>query len=83
MKQSVEKVLITINEGIQFMGQGKNHMKVRGVDDFRPAFIHPDFLLYSLTVRAVTVAAGVVVDFYVPTVRTLTEVTAKLSGLAA
>ena len=82
MKESVEKVLITVNEWIQFMGKGKHHMKVRRINNLGSAFIYPDFLLHSLTVRAVTVAAGVVVDFHVPTVRTLTEVAAKLSGFA-
>ena len=64
------------------MGQCKNHMKVGGVDNFGPAFIHPNFFQYSLTVGTVTVAAGVVVDFHMPAVSTLTEVTAKLTGLA-
>ncbi len=64
------------------MGQGKYHMKVRGVDDFRPAFIHPDFFLHGLTVWAVAIAAGIAVDFQVPAVCTLTEVTTKLSRLA-
>lgn len=64
------------------MGQCKNHMKVGGVDDFGPAFIHPDFFLYGLTVGAVSVTAGIVVDFHVSTVGTLTEVTAKLTGFA-
>ena len=57
-------------------------MKVGGVDDFCPAFIHPDFFENRLTVRAVAVAAGVVVYFRMPAVGTLTEVTAKLTGLA-
>ena len=64
------------------MWQSKNHMKVGGVDDFCPAFIHPDFLQYSLTVGTVTVAAGVVVYFRVPAVGTLAEVTAKFTGFA-
>ena len=64
------------------MGQCKNHMKVRGVDDFGPAFIHPDFFLYGLTARAVSVTAGIVVNFHVPAVGTLTEVTAKFTGFA-
>ena len=64
------------------MGECKNHMKVGGVNDFRPAFIHPDLLLYCLTVGAVSITAGVVVDFHVPAIGTLTEVTAKFAGLA-
>lgn len=64
------------------MGQCKYHMKVGRVDDFGPAFIHPDFFLHGLTVWAVSVAAGVVVDFHMPAVRTLTKVTAKFTGFA-
>ena len=64
------------------MWQSKNHMKVGRFDDFGPAFIRPDFCENCLTVRAVGVAAGVVVYFHVSAVRTLTDVTAKFSGLA-
>ena len=64
------------------MGQSKNHMKVGGVDDFGPAFIHPDFILYGLTIGTVSVTAGIVVNFHVPAVRTLAEVTAKFAGFA-
>ena len=57
-------------------------MKVGGVNDFCPAFIYPDFFQYSLAVGTVAIAAGVVVDFHVPAVGTLTEVTAKFTGFA-
>lgn len=53
------------------MGKRKYHMKVRGVNDFSPSFIHLDFVQNSLTVWAVTVSAGIIMDFYVATVRTL------------
>ena len=64
------------------MGQCKYHMKVGRVDDFGPAFIHPDFVLYGLTVGTVSVTAGIVVNFHVPAVGTLTKVTAKFTGFA-
>lgn len=64
------------------MGQCKYHMKVGGVNDLGPAFIHPYLLLYGLTVWAVSVTAGVVVDFHVPAIGTLAEVTAKFAGFA-
>lgn len=54
------------------MGKGKHHMKIRRINDFSPAFIHPDFLLYSLSVRTVTVAAGIIVDFHMSAIGTLT-----------
>ena len=42
------------------MGKCKYHMKVRGINNLCPSFIHPDFFQDSLAVRTVTVAAGVV-----------------------
>ena len=60
------------------MGQCKNHMKVRRINDLCPAFVHPDFLLYGLTVWTAAVTAGIVMEFHVPTVRTLAQVDAEL-----
>lgn len=57
-------------------------MKVGGVNDFRPAFVYPDFLINSLTIGAVAVAAGIIVDFYMPAFCTLTNAAAKFSGFA-
>ena len=53
------------------MGKRKHHMKVRGINDLCFSFIHPEFLQDRLAVGAVTVAAGVVMDFHVPAVFTL------------
>jgi len=57
-------------------------MEVGGVDDFRPALIHPDLLVYRLTVGAVTVPVGIVVEFKVSAVRTLGNVDPQCPGLA-
>ena len=57
-------------------------MKVGGVNDFRPAFIYPDFFVDSLAIGAVAVAAGIVVDLYMPAFCTLTNAAAKFSGFA-
>lgn len=64
------------------MWKCKNHMKVGRVNDFSSALINPDFFLYSLTVRTVTVTAGIIMNFYMSTIRTLTDVIAKVSGFA-
>ena len=53
------------------MGKREHHMKLRGINDLGPTFIHPDFLQDCLAVRAVTVAAGVIMYFYVSAIRTL------------
>lgn len=63
MEEAIKKFLVTVDEGVEFMGQGKNDMEVRGIDDFGPATIDPAFFLYSLAVRAVTVFAGIIVYF--------------------
>ena len=44
MEQAVKDFLVTIKEWVGFMGKGKYHMKVGGVNDHSPAFIHLDFL---------------------------------------
>jgi hypothetical protein len=62
------------------MRKGKNYVEVGRINDFCPAFIDPDFLKHGLTIGAVTVPAGVMVDFHMSAVRTLTDVTPKFSG---
>lgn len=64
------------------MREGKYHMKVRGVNDFSPAFIYPDLFLYGLAVRAAAVTAGIIVEFDMPAVRTLGNMGSELSGSA-
>ena len=82
MEQAIEKFLVAVNEWIQLMGEGKNHMEVRGINDFGPAFIHPDFFQDSLAFGTVTVAAGIVVELHVPAFTAAADITAKLPGSA-
>ena len=82
MEESVKKLLVAVNERIQLMWQGKNHMEVRGIDHFRPARIHPDFFQDGLAFGTVTVAAGIIVEFHVPAFAALADITAKLPGFA-
>ena len=62
------------------MRQCKDYMKVRGVNDFCPSLIHPDFFYDSLTIRTVAVATGIVVKLSMTAVGTLADVIAKISG---
>lgn len=57
-------------------------MKVRCVDHFSPAFIHPDLFMDGLAVGAVTVSAGIIVGFGITAVRAPGDVEAEFSGLA-
>ena len=57
-------------------------MEVRGINDFRPAFINPDFFQYSLTDGAVPVPAGIIVEFHVSAFAALTDIDPKPAGLA-
>ena len=82
MEQPVEKLLITVNQRVEFMRERKHHMEVRGVNDFRPAFINPDFFAYSLTDGAVPVPAGIIVEFQVSAFAALTDIDSKPAGLA-
>lgn len=62
------------------MGKRKHYMKVRGINDLGLSFIYPDLFQDSLAVRAVTVAAGVIMYFHVSALRTLAYVYAKSAG---
>ena len=64
------------------MGQGKNHMEIRGIDHFRTAFVNPDLLVYSLAVGAITVAAGIIVCFGMSAFCTDADVAAASFGFA-
>ena len=81
MEQVVKKLLVTIDQGVKFMGECKHHMEVRGVNDFRPAFIHPDFFQDGLTVGAVPVAAGIVVERYMSAFHARTGIDSEPAGL--
>lgn len=80
MKKAIEKLLVAVEQGIQFMWKSKDHMKVRGVNDLSPAFIDPDLFLYSLTVGAVPVTAGIIVEFGMPTVGALGNIYPEFPG---
>ena len=64
------------------MRKGKYHMKIRSIDHLSAAFIYPDLLIDRLAIRAVTVTAGIIVEFCMSAVRTLGDVDAKFAGFA-
>lgn len=64
------------------MGKCEHHMKVGGIDYLRPAFIYPDFLKYCLTVRAVPIAAGIPVVFYMSAFPAPADIESEPAGLA-
>lgn len=80
VKKRKQKLLIAVEQPIQFMRQCENHMIVRGVDHFGTALIHPDFFEDGLAARTIAVAAGVVVDLCVPAVKTDAPITAESAG---
>jgi len=63
------------------MGQGKDYMVVRCVNDLRTAFVNPQFLFHGLTVGTVAVATGIVVDLKVSAVITAGNIVTELPGL--
>ncbi len=63
------------------MRKREHHMKVGRVYYLRPSLIHPDFFQDCLTVRAVAVTAGVVMNLHMPAVTTLAYVIAQFSRL--
>ncbi len=82
MEQPVKKLLITVDQRAEFVWKCKHHMEVRGVNDFRPAFINPDLFQDSLTVGTVAVAAGIIVELHVSAFPALADIDAKPAGLA-
>ena len=82
MEKAVKKLLIPVNQGIKFVRECKHHMEVRGVNDFRPAFINPDLFQDSLTAGTVPVTAGTIVEFHVPAFAALADIDSKPAGLA-
>lgn len=54
-------------------------MKVGGVNDFAPAFVDPELLMYCLAVGAVSVAAGVGMEDHTAALSTGADVVAELS----
>ena len=70
VEKSVQKFLVTVNEGIQFMRKCEYHMEIRGINHFCSAPVNPEFLINGLTAGAVPVAAGVIAKFHMPAIRT-------------
>ena len=62
MEQPIKKLLITVDQRVKFVGECEHHMEVRGVNNFRPALVHPDLFEDGLTVGAVPVPAGIIVE---------------------
>ncbi len=83
MEEAIEEPLVTQEQWIEFMRKGEYHMKVRGINDFGPALVYPDFFIDGLAVWAVTVAAGIVVEFGMATIGALRDIDSEFSGFAA
>lgn len=62
------------------MRECKDHMKIRRINDFGPSFIDPYLFIYSLTVGAVAVTAGVIMKFNMSAIRTLADVDSEFPG---
>lgn len=71
VQKGIEKLLVTVDQGVEFMRKSKYHMKVRGVDHLSTAFVYPDLLVDGLAVGAVAVSTGVIVEFQMAAVRAL------------
>lgn len=82
MKEAVQELLVRVQQGVQLMREGKNDMEVRGVNDFLPAFIHPDLLLESLAGGTGAVPAGAVMDLDMPAAGAAADAVPEVSGLA-
>lgn len=64
------------------MGECEDHMEIRGVDDFRPAFIHPDFFEDCLAAGTVPVPAGIIMELHAAAFGACTDIDAEAAGFA-
>lgn len=80
MQETIEELLVTVDQGVQFMGECEYHMEVRSINDLSPALVHPDLLLDCLAAGTVPVAAGIIMGFQMAAVRTLGKIDSELSG---
>ena len=82
VEQPVEEFLVAVKQRVEFMWKRKNHVKVRGVNDFGPAPVHPYLFIDSLTVGAAAVTAGIIVDLDMPAIFADTDAVSERAGPA-
>ena len=82
MQKGIQKLLIGVDQRIQFGGDSEDDMEVWRVNHLRPAAVNPDLFQYCLAVGTITVAAGIAVEVRVPAVVTDADIVAASSGLA-
>ena len=83
VEKPIKDLLVGIDKRVQFMGEGKDHMEVRCVNDLGSAPVHPDLLLDGLTAGAAAAAAGIIMGLQMSAVWAEAPVAAQLPGLAA
>lgn len=79
VEQSIEELLVTVEETVQVMWKSKDHMEIGRVDYFLPALIGPELVIDGLAAGAVPVAAGIVVECYMAAVWALGNIYPKFS----
>lgn len=82
VKQAINSFLVTVHEIIEIVRQRENDVEIRCVDNFSSTFVNPDFPVYSLTIRAVAVSAGIIVNDSITAFTALRDVVTESSGLA-
>lgn len=82
MEETVKKLLVAVQQIVQFMRDRKNDMEIGRIDDLGAPGIDPYFFFHGLAVGAVAIAAGIIVVFCVTAVRTKADRCAKLPRLA-
>ena len=82
MEQTVKESLVAVDQGIELMRKRKHHMEVRGIDDFRPALIDPEFFEYTLTVWTAAAAAGIIMELHAAAFGACTDIDAEAAGFA-
>lgn len=65
------------------MRQGKDHMEIRGIDNFSAAAVHPDLFIDSLAVGTITIPAGIIVDLRMSAFGADADIAAAFFGSAS
>ena len=81
-EQRIQEFLVGQKQRIQIMGHGEYEVEVLRIEHFAAALIDPKLLQDGLTVRAVAIAAGRIVDFDMTAFITNAGVDAEAAGLA-
>ena len=82
IKGIIQKLLVTVNDRVQFLRNSEHHMKIRRFEHILPACVHPFFFWEFLTHGTAPVTTGIIVDRNAAAVPTHADINTKSTCLA-